>query len=231
MLAGEAGFWEWTAATDHFYASPRLLEMGGFPPGTTFAGRSDSLSRTPYHPEDLARWNEATAAAFAGKRDRVEMEMRVLRSGETRWIHLDGLCTRDATGGVARWTGSAIDITERKQAEDALRLSEERYARAMEGSDAGHWDWNILTDEMFVSERARQMLALPAGRCRGAARKSWSGCRCTPTTALAWSRRSTPVSARASTNATTGSSPARARCAGCARAARSTTTRTAPQCA
>ena len=163
MLAGEAGFWEWTAATDHFYASPRLLEMGGFPAGTTFAGRSDSLSRTPYHPEDLARWNEATAAAFAGKRDRVEMEMRVLRSGETRWIHLDGLCTRDATGGVARWTGSAIDITERKQAEDALRLSEERYARAMEGSDAGHWDWNILTDEMFVSERARQMLALPAG--------------------------------------------------------------------
>ena len=163
MLAGEAGFWEWTAATDHFYASPRLLEMGGFPPGTTFAGRSDSLSRTPYHPEDLARWNEATAAAFAGKRDRVEMEMRVLRSGETRWVHLDGLCTRDATGGVARWTGSAIDITERKRAEEALRLSEERYARAMEGSDAGHWDWNILTDEMFVSERAREMLALPAG--------------------------------------------------------------------
>ena len=42
-------------------------------------------------------------------------------------------------------------------------MSEERYARAMEGSDAGHWDWNIVSDEMFVSERAREMLALPPG--------------------------------------------------------------------
>jgi len=33
----------------------------------------------------------------------------------------------------------------------------------MEGSDAGHWDWNLVTDEMFVSQRAREMLSLPAG--------------------------------------------------------------------
>jgi len=51
----------------------------------------------------------------------------------------------------------------RRRVEAALRLSEERHARAMEGSDAGHWDWNMVTDEMFVSERAREMLALPSG--------------------------------------------------------------------
>jgi PAS domain S-box-containing protein len=51
----------------------------------------------------------------------------------------------------------------RRRVEAALRLSEERHARAMEGSDAGHWDWNMVTDEMFVSERAREMLALPTG--------------------------------------------------------------------
>src|SRR5262245_4832882 len=160
MLASEAGFWEWTAVTDHFYASPRLLAMGGFPPGTTFASRSDSLLRAPYHPEDRVKWLEATAALFAGKHDRVEMEMRMIVSGEARWVHLDGLCTRDAAGAVARWTGSAIDITKRKQAEATLRLSEERYARAMEAADEGHWEWNIATDEMFLSERMKEMLGL-----------------------------------------------------------------------
>jgi PAS domain S-box-containing protein len=54
---------------------------------------------------------------------------------------------------------------ERKVAERtiALRFSEERYARAMDGSDAGHWDWNIENDEMFVSARAQEMLGLGAG--------------------------------------------------------------------
>src|SRR5258706_355358 len=69
---------------------------------------------------------------------------------------------RGSEGGLDESAGP-IDVTEREQAAQALRASEERYARAMEGSDAGHWDWNIATDELFVSERAREMLALPAG--------------------------------------------------------------------
>jgi PAS domain S-box-containing protein len=53
-----------------------------------------------------------------------------------------------------------IKVTERTA---ALRMSEERYARAMDGSDAGHWDWNFENDEMFVSARAQVMLGLGAG--------------------------------------------------------------------
>jgi len=163
--ASEEGFWDWVVATDDVYVSPRLLEIYGFPPGTTFAGRDDFISRFPLHPEDRLTWQESVAAHFAGQTARFEKELRTLRGGETRWLQLTGLATRNASGEVVRWAGATKDITVRKHAEQALRLSEERYARAMEGSAAGHWDWNLASDEMFLSERAQDLLCL-GGRVR-----------------------------------------------------------------
>jgi len=136
--------------------------MVGFPLGSTFAGREDFHYRTSYFPEDRDKWRDAVTKLFAGSGSRLSMEVRLSVAGEIRWHAMHGMCFRES-GKVVRWVGSATDVTERKRAEDARRVSEERYARAMEGSDAGHWDWNIATDEMFVSERAREMLALPDG--------------------------------------------------------------------
>jgi len=39
--------------------------------------------------------------------------------------------------------------------ERALRLSEERYALAMEGANEGHWDWDIPADHMFLSPKMK----------------------------------------------------------------------------
>ena len=39
-----------------------------------------------------------------------------------------------------------------------LRVSEERYALALEGAHDGIWDWDLTTDHLFVSERWREML-------------------------------------------------------------------------
>ena len=163
MEAARDGHWDWIVEGDEFYASPRMLEIYGFPPETRFAGRDDFLARFPFHPEDRPRWQRAVDEHFAGRTARFEMSLRMLLDGQLRWVRLNGLCLRDASGAVTRWTGSVRDVTQQRRAEAALRESEERFALAVAGSSDGIWDWDIASQQMFLSERAQRLYGLEPG--------------------------------------------------------------------
>jgi len=164
LQASNDGIWEWNSATDEMFISERARDLWSVPSGAAVRTRAELKKVGGFHPEDLQRTEEAVAASWAHGGHGFDIEYRVITpGGEVRWVRSQGKAFSGAAGQPVRLTGSLTDITERKRAEMALRVSEERYARAMEGSDAGHWDWNIVSDEMFVSERAREMLALPPG--------------------------------------------------------------------
>ena len=163
MLASDAGIWDWDLTTDRYYVSPRFLELCGIPPGTTFSRREDFIRHRPIHPEDREKWEQAVKALFASRDTRVAMEVRSIVHGEPRWRRLEGVCFRDATGRVVRWTGTSTDITERKRAEEALRESEERHARAIKASNAGLWEWDVRKDEYYCSPRHLELLGFAPG--------------------------------------------------------------------
>jgi diguanylate cyclase (GGDEF)-like protein/PAS domain S-box-containing protein len=54
-------------------------------------------------------------------------------------------------------------LAQRASFEDALRVSEERYALAAEGSHDGIWDWNVVTGQVYYSPRFMQLLGFEPG--------------------------------------------------------------------
>jgi PAS domain S-box-containing protein len=161
MEASGEGHWDWIVASDEFYASPLLLQICGLPPDSTFASRGEFLGRVPLHPDDRAKWERAIEAHFAGAATRLESEMRLVHNGETRWIHLTGLCLRDEGGAPARWAGSVTEVTERKHMEMQLRQAQRLEAMGALAGGIAHDFNNLLGAILGYGEMA--LNAAPAG--------------------------------------------------------------------
>ncbi len=158
VAGSDDGVWDWDYRTGLAFDSPRSRELLSLPPGPELQPIDAMLASLRVHPDDAPRRAESIRAHLAGEVGAYECEYRVLHDdGSYRWVRVRAMCTRDAAGQPLRMAGSVSDIDARKRAEEALRLSEERYAMAMTGSDEAHWVWNIKTDELYASPQLRRL--------------------------------------------------------------------------
>ncbi|WP_181708798.1 PAS domain-containing protein [Chthonobacter rhizosphaerae] len=110
----------------------------------------------------------AVAAAKAGGVGRFEGFCPTL-AGTPRWWDVAVTPIRDEDGRVERLLSISRDITARKQAEETLRLAQERIELAVAAGKVGTWVWDISAGTITADERLALMFGVdPADAARGA---------------------------------------------------------------
>ncbi|MFZ4402212.1 MAG: PAS domain S-box protein, partial [Bacteroidales bacterium] len=105
------------------------------------------------HPDDL----DMVTAAYFNSIDKdqygYEIEHRIIRknSNEIRYVYEKCEHIRNSKGEIIRSLGMVQDITERKFAEAELKKNKEQFGLAMDATNDGLWDWDVITGKVYYS--------------------------------------------------------------------------------
>lgn len=137
LEGGELGLWDWDIERDQVVFNERWARMLGYPLSAIEPNSRGWQGLV--HPEDQPRLTFNMRAHLKGETSSFEMELRMRgQDGSWHWILSKGkVVSRDERGWALRATGTHMDITLRKETEDALRLSQELFRLMYEESPLG----------------------------------------------------------------------------------------------
>ena len=122
MEAGEIGSFDWNIRTDEVVWTEHSKSTSGHRSGVT-RGASENWKKR-VDPDDLAACEVGIHEAFRNQHRYWQAEYRVTSPpGEQRWVNSRGHIFYDRQGLPLRMIGVHMDVTERRQAEEALKKS------------------------------------------------------------------------------------------------------------
>jgi PAS domain S-box-containing protein/diguanylate cyclase (GGDEF)-like protein len=136
--------------------NPAAAFIFGYQPSEVVGKTITMLMPEPYrsgHDDYIRRYLETGVGAAIGQ----SRELVGLRKDGTIFP-IELAVSELEVGDLRHFTGVVRDITERTEAERALRASEERYALAAKGANDGLWDWNLEDNTIYFSPRFKAML-------------------------------------------------------------------------
>ena len=136
------GSYEVEVLTGHTRWSDEVFRILGLDPASGSLSRQDFVERI-VHPEDrgyaIQRYDQVVHEAKL-----YDLEYRVIRpDGSVRFVQSMGEPIRNADGAVVRLVGALLDITERKQAEEALREAQAELAHVTRVATLGEMTASI----------------------------------------------------------------------------------------
>jgi len=131
------------------YTSPQIEAMLGYTPEVW---RTQEVWEKRLHPDDRERILAADDR-LEEESEPFDEEYRLLaRDGRVVWVREEAVVLRDEMGNPLFWQGIIMDVTGRREAEEALRKSENSLAEAQRMAHFGSWEWNPRTGELNWSE-------------------------------------------------------------------------------
>lgn len=142
LRASRMGSWDWNVLSNRVTWSDTLELIFGLAPGSFEGSFEDFLKCV--HPEDCEFVTQLVADTLEQKKEReIDYEYRVVWSdGTVHWIAAKGQCFYDEMGQPIRMIGICLDITERKQTEQALRDALQKLSFHVENSPLAVMEWN-----------------------------------------------------------------------------------------
>lgn len=143
--------------------------------------RADVLGKSPRFlqgpltdPAELERIRQAL-----GKWQPLRSELvNYAKSGEAIWIEFDIAPVAGAAGRYTHWVAAGRDITERRQAQQALHKSEQRFKSVARTTTDTIWDWDLVSDRIWWNEGMQSVFGYTSADL--------------PADSLAWARRIHP---------------------------------------
>ncbi|QKT04063.1 PAS domain-containing protein [Ectothiorhodospiraceae bacterium 2226] len=132
LEAAQVGTWNWDIPSGRLDWSCQIESIYGLRPGGLRGTLDEFLQHV--HPEDRAPMRWALEQAVEGREDYLTEYRLMPREGTVRWVEDKGRVFYDEDGRPLRMAGICTDVTARKQVEQALRLSEERFLTALKST-------------------------------------------------------------------------------------------------
>jgi len=129
------------------YANPTYCALFG----KSLQELTNSSYEPAIHPDDLSIVADATDRLFHPPYS-CRYEARAMTVGGWRWIEWNARAEVDNQGTVVALIGSGRDITDRKQIEEKLSMSEFDLRQAQAVAHVGSWRWDIAHDEFVWSD-------------------------------------------------------------------------------
>ncbi len=155
------GHWDFDFMTNELVWSPevfRILQVAD----EEFDGTFRVLYDRVYPSDRVVVRRASDAACYEGRSYDIDFRV-VLPDGKVHFLHQQAEVICDEAGKPLRMSGTLHDITDRKQAEEAMWRTEARLANAQRIAQLGNWDWDIETDVVWWSDEIYRILGIEAG--------------------------------------------------------------------